>query len=184
MASVIAHALLGGTSGWALSRRLLSRAAVVAGAVCAALPDLDSIGFRYGVSYGDWLGHRGFFHGMAFALLVGGAATAVSGALPRFKGSRAALFVFITACTASHGLLDAMTDGGLGVAFFSPFSNERYFLPWRPIVVSPLDPRRLVSGWGLQVLLSEALWVGVPVLLIVLSRLAVQHARRPSTPGA
>ena len=27
--------------------------------------------------------------------------------------------------------------GGLGVAFFSPFSNARYFLPWRPIRVAP-----------------------------------------------
>ena len=36
-----------------------------------------------------------------------------------------------------HGLLDAMTDGGLGVAFFSPFDNRRYFLPWTPIRVIP-----------------------------------------------
>jgi hypothetical protein len=31
--------------------------------------------------------------------------------------------------TAGHGLLDAMTNGGLGLAFFSPFDNHRYFLP-------------------------------------------------------
>nr|HRC76832.1 rhodanese-like domain-containing protein [Kouleothrix sp.] len=32
-----------------------------------------------------------------------------------------------------HGVLDAMTDGGLGVAFFAPFSATRYFFPFRPI---------------------------------------------------
>lgn len=32
-----------------------------------------------------------------------------------------------------------LTDGGLGVAFFSPFDNKRYFLPWRPIRVSPIS---------------------------------------------
>jgi hypothetical protein len=35
--------------------------------------------------------------------------------------------------TASHGALDAMTDGGLGIAFFAPFDNTRYFFPFRPI---------------------------------------------------
>jgi membrane-bound metal-dependent hydrolase YbcI (DUF457 family) len=39
---------------------------------------------------------------------------------------------------ASHGLLDALTDGGLGVAFFSPFIAERYFFPWTPIPMSPI----------------------------------------------
>jgi inner membrane protein len=39
---------------------------------------------------------------------------------------------------ASHGILDAMTDGGLGVAFFSPFDDTRCFFPFRPIKVSPI----------------------------------------------
>jgi hypothetical protein len=38
--------------------------------------------------------------------------------------------------TASHGMLDAMTDGGLGVAFFAPFDNARYFFPMET------DPRQ------------------------------------------
>ena len=49
---------------------------------------------------------------------------------------RVATFAFLFLCTMSHALLDALTDGGLGVAFFSPFSNERYFFPWTPIRVS------------------------------------------------
>ena len=39
---------------------------------------------------------------------------------------------------ASHGVLDALTDGGPGVAFLAPFDDTRYFFPWRPIRVSPL----------------------------------------------
>src|SRR5215831_7502105 len=50
---------------------------------------------------------------------------------------RFALFAYLFLATASHGVLDAMTNGGLGVAFFSPFDTTRYFLPWRPIRVSP-----------------------------------------------
>jgi inner membrane protein len=59
---------------------------------------------------------------------------------------RFTLFTYLFLATASHGVLDAMTDGGLGVAFFSPFDNRRYFLPWRPIVVSPISIARFFSG--------------------------------------
>jgi inner membrane protein len=45
---------------------------------------------------------------------------------------------YLFAATVSHGLLDALTDGGLGVAFFSPFDTSRYFFPWRPISVCPM----------------------------------------------
>lgn len=64
-------------------------------------------------------------------------------------------FLFAVA-TASHGFLDAMTDGGLGVAFFAPFSNHRYFLPWRPIPVAPLSPEGLMNSRGLRVVRVEA----------------------------
>jgi inner membrane protein len=40
-------------------------------AVCAALPDIDVIGFRFGVHYSDMLGHRGLTHSLAFAFIVG-----------------------------------------------------------------------------------------------------------------
>ena len=35
------------------------------------LPDADVIGFRFGISYADAFGHRGFSHSLAFALLMG-----------------------------------------------------------------------------------------------------------------
>jgi len=55
------------------------------------------------------------------------------------------MWMYFFLATASHGLLDALTDGGLGVAFFAPFDNHRYFLPWRPIHVSPIGAGRFFT---------------------------------------
>jgi hypothetical protein len=49
---------------------------------------------------------------------------------------------------APHGFFDAMPDGGLGVAFFAPFTNHRYFFPWRPIPVAPLSLEGLITSQG------------------------------------
>ncbi len=96
-------------------------------ALCAMLPDADVLGLRLVIPYDHVLGHRGVTHSLLFAAALGLAAA--------WREWRMA--AFLAAVTASHGLLDAMTNGGMGVAFFAPFSNHRYFLPWRPILVSP-----------------------------------------------
>ena len=36
------------------------------------------------------------------------------------------IFAYLFLATASHGVLDAMTNGGLGIAFFSPINNRRF----------------------------------------------------------
>src|SRR6266571_2952170 len=76
------------------------------------------------------------------------------------------LWMYLFLATASHGFLDAMTDGGLGVAFFAPFSNARYFLPWTPIHVAPIGLFRFFSMRGLSVFLSEFGWVWIPASLL------------------
>ena len=68
--------------------------------------------------------------------------------------------------TVSHGVLDAMTDGGLGVAFFSPFDTARYFFPWRPINVSPIGVGQFFNGQGAVVLASEAIYVWLPLAAV------------------
>ncbi len=60
-----------------------------------------------------------------------------------------------------------MTTGGLGVAFFSPWDDARYFLPWRPIKVSPIGVENFFSEWGKKVLLSEMIWIGIPSVLFM-----------------
>jgi inner membrane protein len=59
-----------------------------------------------------------------------------------------------------------MTDGGLGVAFFAPFHNERYFFPWRPIAISPIG-MGFFSERGLEVIISELRWVWLPSAIVV-----------------
>jgi inner membrane protein len=81
--------------------------------------------------------------------------------------SRPALWVYLFLATASHGVLDAMTDGGLGVAFFSPFNNRRYFFSWTPIRVSPIGIGNFFSSRGLAVVQSELLWVWIPAVALV-----------------
>jgi inner membrane protein len=99
------------------------------------------------------------------------------GAAPNIR--RASLFVYLFLATASHGVLDAMTNGGLGVAFFSPIDNRRYFLPWRPIRVSPIAITRFFSPRGYAILRSELLWIWLPaglfaVLVLIWRRAEVK----------
>src|SRR6185369_8271438 len=112
--------------------------------------------------YASQWGHRGFTHSLLFAAVV---ALAIS--------RRRFVRYFIV--LASHGLLDAMTTGGLGAALLWPFSDARYFLPWRPIPVAPLG-MRILSTDGLQLMLFEALLFS-PFWLFALARAVL--AKRP-----
>jgi inner membrane protein len=87
-----------------------------------------------------------------------------------------ALFLFVFACTMSQSLLDAMTDGGRGVAFFAPFNNDRYSLPWRPIAASPLSVTRFFTAAGLRVIANEVMWVMLPASLIALIAGSVRNS--------
>jgi inner membrane protein len=60
-----------------------------------------------------------------------------------------------------------MTTGGLGVAFFAPFNNHRFFFPWRVIQVSPIGVTQFFSEWGWRVIKSELVWVWLPSLVII-----------------
>ena len=142
--------------------------------LCSALPDVDVIGFSFGVQYGDLWGHRGMTHSILFAGLTGMVAALVLG------GNRTHLLwngSLLLAITASHGLLDAMTNGGLGIAFFSPFDTTRYFLPWQPILVSPIGAGRFLSARGVNVLLNEIVVVWVPMILIGLPLYTVRRRK-------
>jgi inner membrane protein len=125
---------------------------------CSMLPDVDVIGFGFGIRYGDFLGHRGFTHSLLFAAIVGML-------VGRGRGWLSMYFALIT---ASHGVFDAMTDGGLGIAFFSPFDTTRYFFPWRPLRVSPIGPG-FFSGRALVVLTSELRWIWLPSAVLALA---------------
>jgi inner membrane protein len=166
MASAFAHAVCGAAL-WPLFRsESAPNKAWLAGAALAVVPDIDVLGFRFGIAYGDLLGHRGLTHSLLVALVCG---VVVAFAYARARGSAIPPATFTAYCVvamASHGLLDAMTTGGLGVALWAPIDSMRYFFPWRPIAVSPIGIRPFLTSRGIAVLVNEAGWVGVPSLII------------------
>ena len=130
-----------------------------------------------GIAYHDAFGHRGFSHSLLFAAILG--ALAALACRPLHSGPlKAGLWVALA--TASHSLLDAMTNGGLGVAWFWPWSDARYFMPFHPIAVSPIGLSRFLSERGLLVLQSEARWVWLPCLLLALAGMALRFLLRRS----
>jgi len=139
---------------------------------CAMLPDIDVISFTFGIRYDDLFGHRGFTHSLLFAALLGVAAARANASAA--GGWSFSLWIWFTAVTASHGLLDALTDGGRGIAFLAPFTNHRYFFPWRPIEVSPIGVG-FFSMRGLHVLASESVWIWVPSAIIAVSARVVRR---------
>ena len=150
----------------------------VLGAVFAVVPDLDGIGFWLGVPYESEFGHRGVSHSLFLAALL---ACAGMVALKGTGIDRARAWLFLFLATASHGVLDAMTSGGGGVAFFAPFHDERYFFPWRPILVSPMSIRRFFSERGVRIFASEIVWVWIPAAVFALIALGRRNGR--TVPG-
>ena len=180
MPTAPSHAIAALALGAGFYRRDIPRHLWATGAVYAMLPDADVIGFRFGIHYGDLLGHRGLTHSLAFAVLLAAATVAVAyrrGAGGLGPGGSCA---FLALATASHGFLDAFTDGGLGIAFFAPFDPTRYFFPWRPIAVAPIGIAGLFRPEIVHVLASELAWVWCPSGLV----LALVAARQFVTSGA
>ena len=168
MASAFTHAIAGLAIGTAFQGSQTPTRYWVVGATLAALPDLDGIGFWLGVPYESTFGHRGFSHSIIFAAMA--AALGLLAFRDRaFEARRTRIWVYLFLATASHGVLDAMTTGGGGVAFFAPVVNERYFFPWRPILVSPMSIRRFFSERGVRILASELVFVWIPAALVALT---------------
>jgi inner membrane protein len=142
-------------------------------AFLSAAPDLDVVTFAFGTPYAHALGHRGLSHSLVVAAAAGLLAALAVRARPPWRTG-----LVLAAVTASHGVLDALTNGGLGVALLAPFDDARYFFPWRPLEVSPLGARAFLSRRGLEVLTSEILWVWLPVGALALLALLARR-RRP-----
>jgi len=133
--------------------------------LCSILPDADVVGYHYfHIPSGHILGHRGFFHSPFFAILLGiFIGTLFFRREPIFTRGWFAYVLIFTLIAASHGLLDALTNGGNGIALLSPFSSQRYFFPWTPIEVSPLGIQRFLGPRGISVMISEILWIWIPL---------------------
>lgn len=173
MASEFSHAFVALAMGKAFQNKELGWRELFLGALCSVVPDLDVIGFSLGIQYADMWGHRGLTHSVVFAALFAGILVAL---WYRAKPAVAltGLFLYFFLCTASHGVLDAMTDGGLGVAFFSPFDTTRYFFPLRPVLVSPIGVNEFFSAYGVRVLANEVMWIWLPSCAVFVVFRAIQ----------
>lgn len=165
MTTLISHPLPLLAVGLALGPRIIPPRLLLAGLLFTLLPDADMLAFKLGIAYTDAFGHRGFSHSLLFAGLTG---TFAALACRLLSCGPLKAFAWVALAAASHSLLDAATDGGLGVAWLWPWSEQRFFLPWRPIEVSPFI-NGFFSQRGLAVLASEARWVWLPCLLVALS---------------
>jgi len=176
MPTIFTHAAVPLALGGGLGRGIVSGRLLAAGVVVSALPDLDVVTLHWGIPYAASLGHRGFSHSLLMAALVALIGACAHRAL---RSGFAGAFAFLFVSMASHGALDAFTDGGLGVAFLWPWSTQRLFAPaaWRVIEVSPIGVTAFLSR-GASVLASEACWVGLPALAV---GLALASARRAMT---
>jgi inner membrane protein len=180
MASALTHAFAAVALTKTLSNRKRDWRFWTLAVASSILPDADVVGFAVGIQYGDLLGHRGLSHSLLFAalwsLLVVSCEYRRLTKFSRHWWSLVSLFFLVT---VSHGILDAMTNGGLGVAFFSPVDTTRYFFPWRPIRVSPVGVGQFFSAQGAAIMASEMkyawlplamLWAGVAMLRVGFTR--------------
>ena len=164
MPSVLTHAVVGfGLSEIVMGlllRPLLSGLSMA----LAAAPDLDVFGLPAGYSLRFLLWPPGIFPFLFWALLAGLAVAGLTWQAFGLPWWQLGGYFFLV--IASHGLLDGFTNGGLGIAFFSPFDTGRYFFPWQPIQVSPIG-LAFFGKWGVRVLASELLWVWLPLAGLV-----------------
>jgi inner membrane protein len=169
--SIISHAAIPLALGIGLGAGRIPRSLLVVGMAASMLSDADVILFRFGATYDSVWSHRGFSHSLGFALVVGLAAALMF----RRVAPPLVTFAFVTLSTASHGLLDMMTNGGHGVAVLWPLSDHRYFFDWRPIQVSPLAASRLPAR-AAAIAKTEALWIWLPAIIVALG---LRAARGP-----
>ncbi len=170
MPTFITHSVVAGTSVYSFNSGKESLKFWLLSIACSVLPDADVIGYRWlYIPYYHFLGHRGFFHSPFFAAILSILIVCTfyrKEVLFSNQWWKYVLYFFLL--TASHGLLDALTNGGQGIALLSPFTNNRYFFPWTPIEVSPFSIKAFISQRGLTVFASELLWIWIPCLMIII----------------
>lgn len=163
MPSIFGHAMASSALGYAFFPGQVQARSLALAALCAVAPDADVLAFSLGVPYENIWGHRGWTHSIGFAIGLG---LAVGWLFYRRQRKWPLMALWFILATVSHPLLDMATTGGLGCALGWPFSEERFFLPWRVIRVSPLEVGEFFSRGGLRILASEVFWIGLPGLAL------------------
>ena len=150
MPTPVSHAAVGfAIAAWTQQRPPTRRVCLVA-AACAALPDID---------FFEWpVAHRTIAHSLAFAVVGAAAATFIFFRSPEWARQRARIALVLGLALLSHSCLDALSTYSYGIAFFAPFSQQRYRFAWTPLG----DPSGTLAGQ----LTQEALVVFLPAVLL------------------
>ncbi len=176
MPTIFTHTAVPIAIGFGLGKNIIPPRLIVAGVAASVIPDLDVLAFRLNVAYSNDYGHRGFSHSLAFAAVLGILAALIA---PLLRSKRLNSFLFVTISAASHGLLDMLTNGGLGIALLWPYASERIFFPWRVIEVSPPSLWQFLGLRGWRVVASELLWVWLPAAVVFILIAIATGGRKP-----
>ncbi len=150
MPTPVSHAAVGfAIAAWTQQRPPTKRVCLVA-AACAVLPDIDYFGWP--------LAHRSLTHSLAFAIAAAAAATFIFFHGPQWSRQRGRIALALGLAALSHGFLDALSSYSYGLAFFAPFSQQRFRFPWTPLG----SPTGSLAGQ----LVQEVLVVFLPAVLL------------------
>lgn len=174
MSSLLGHALAGLTISAAFTKGRPPRRTWAFAMACALAPDLDWFTGFLPFLDGTSLSHRGMSHSLIAAGLIATAAMLI-GFRSDLRNPRP--WACLLSAAFSHGLLDACTFGGTGVAFLLPFSRARFVCVWQPIFVSPIPLSGKLFDWLLFSLGTEVVWIGIPALLVFSAPRAFQWLR-------
>jgi inner membrane protein len=154
----ISHAAVGfAVAAWT-QRGVPTRRVCIVAAACAALPDIDVLGWPLHISGASPFGHRAITHSLAFAVVGAVVATIVCFRGHQWTNGRVRIALILGLALLSHACLDALSTYSAGVEFFAPFSQQRFRFPWTPLG----DPTGGLSGQ----LLQDAVFVLLPAVLV------------------
>ena len=120
MPTIFSHAVVPIATGLGLGQKV-SKQVIILSAFCALLPDIDTIGFKFGVPYGAAWGHRGDTHSMVFAL----AAALIAAVFAKKLNCHFYItFFMVFVATISHGhtryVHQRWARRGIVLAIFNP----------------------------------------------------------------
>lgn len=174
MSSLFGHALAGLAISAAYTQGRPPRRVWALAVACAVAPDLDWFTGFLRVADGTSLAHRGMSHSLIAAAFIAAAAM-LFGLRSQRRIPR--LWACMLTAAFSHGMLDACTFGGTGVAFLLPFSNARFVCVWQPIFVSPIPLSGKLLDWLMFSLGTELVWIGIPAALVFAAPHVIQWLR-------
>lgn len=150
-------------------------------AACAAIPDIDALSLPLRLPPNDLLGHRGITHSVLFAVGLSAVVTALWFPRERVGDDRWRIWLAMCLATMSHGLLDALSSYGHGVALLAPMWNQHLCFSSRPLGNIGVGHRGVLS-LSLRVAANEAIWIWMPSALVTsLALLLERHRARSGT---